>query len=129
MFIMSKNRTKTWCKFFANINFCNEDRYIGIISRRVSISASIATLIAHATCYSEVRGSNSLGGFLFFHIQMFFYAIAKLFITLHRYVNKSSTRAISVSLSFPSLPMTFYLKPTQLRLTSSEPVCMSRDLF
>jgi hypothetical protein len=59
-----KNRTKTWD---TNFDFCNEDRYKSIVSRRISISASIATLVEHTLFIQrfKVRTRSAVIYFLF----------------------------------------------------------------
>jgi hypothetical protein len=104
MFIMYNNRTIPSCSKFG----CrNDDRYIDILLPCTCSQAFIAQSVRRRIFYVEVRGSYPVGArnflfllsfLLFLYIQMFFYTIMKLFVTLLQNVNRSRTSAGRLSL-------------------------------
>jgi hypothetical protein len=105
MFIMSNNRTIPYCSKFG----ChNDDRYIDFFFAS-HLQPSLHSSVGKATDFLS-RGQGIVSSrarifffffaffFPFLYIQMFFYTIMKLFITLLENVNKSRTGAGRLSL-------------------------------
>jgi hypothetical protein len=100
---MSKHSTIPNCSKF---DFRNDDRYKDILLSLNCSQAFITQSVRRQIFYPDVRGSYPVGArifafvlSLFLYIQMFFYTIMKLFITLLENVNKSRTSAGRFSLS------------------------------
>jgi hypothetical protein len=102
---MSKHSTLPNCSKF---DFRNDDRNRDILLSLNCSQAFIAQSVRRRIFYPDVRGSYPVDArifafllsFLFFlYIQMFFYTIMKLFITLLENLNKSRTSAGKLSLN------------------------------
>jgi hypothetical protein len=106
MFIMSKNNTFPNSFKFALSQWWSLYRYFIIThlqSNRHSSVGKATDFVSRRPRIGARRRPNFsfFAFFLFLYIQMFCYAIMKLFITLHKNVNKSRTSAGRLSLSSP----------------------------
>jgi hypothetical protein len=104
MYIMSKHRTIPNCSKF---DFRNDDRYKDTLLSLNCSQAFIAQSVRRRIFYPDVRRSYPVGARLFafcflfsffLYIQMFFYTVMKIFISLLENVNKSRTSADRLSL-------------------------------